>query len=83
MVLRAFCRADVNSDFSVKVATSTPYKLSSDLSSESDMDEISGRSDMIALWWCVVVVCNCFCCLCAPGAGVTGVGKVSKFSQMY
>lgn len=69
MVLRAFCRADVNSDFSVKVATSTPYKLSSDLSSESDMDEISGRSDMIALWRCVVVHgVNCFCC--APGAGV-------------
>jgi len=47
MVLRAFCRADVNSDFSANVDESIPYDLSSDFSSESFMDEISGRSDMM------------------------------------
>ena len=47
MVWRAFCRAAVNSDFSANVELSTPYRLSSDLSSESFIDEISGRSVMI------------------------------------
>ena len=47
MVERAFCRAAVNSDFSANVELSTPYRLSSDLSSESFIDEISGRSVMI------------------------------------
>ncbi len=49
MVLRAFCRADVNSDFSANVDESIPYDLSSDLSSESFMDEMFGRLDMVAL----------------------------------
>ena len=47
MVWRAFCSAAVNSDFSANVELSTPYRLSSDLSSESFIDEISGRSAMI------------------------------------
>ena len=49
MVLRAFCRAAVNSDFSANVDESIPYDLSSDLSSESFMDEMSGRSGMMQL----------------------------------
>jgi len=49
MVLRAFCRAVVNSDFSANVDESIPYDLSSDLSSESFMDEMSGRSGMMQL----------------------------------
>ena len=47
IVVRAFCRAAVNSDFSANVELSTPYRLSSDLSSESFIDEISGKSVMI------------------------------------
>ncbi len=47
MVLRAFCRADVNSDFSANVDESIPYDLSSVLSSESFIDEMSGRLDMM------------------------------------
>ncbi len=49
MVVRAFCRAAVNSDFSANVELSTPYRLSSDLSSESFIDEISGRSVMFVV----------------------------------
>lgn len=47
MCLRAFCRADVNSDFSANVDESIPYDFSSDLSSESFIDEMSGRLDMV------------------------------------
>ena len=47
MVSRACCRADVNSDFSANVDESIPYVLSSDLSSESFIDEMSGKSGMV------------------------------------
>lgn len=48
MVLRALSRAVVNSLFSANVDESIPYDLSSALSSDSFIDEMSGRSDMVA-----------------------------------
>mmetsp|Transcript_1151 Transcript_1151/g.2022 ORF Transcript_1151/g.2022 Transcript_1151/m.2022 type:complete len:213 (-) Transcript_1151:6-644(-) len=73
----AFLSEDVNSDFSQKLEESMPYKESSFFSSESFIEEISGRSGMmegvkmeiaVALLWILglgmVALAACSLCSC-------------------